>query len=142
MEENKKRMQREILGRLKWVYISFILIIICIVYKLIVIQFCDSEIARASKRIHQNIIRRDTLYAHRGSILSRDGKPLATSIFRRSIVFDFGSEGFDNRERFLEGADTLSKLLAAYFGDKSAKEYFTKMVTYPPGCLSWAAGSP
>ena len=137
MEENKKRMQREILGRLKWVYISFILIIICIVYKLIVIQFCDGEIARASKRIHQNIIRRDTLYAHRGSILSRDGKPLATSIFRRSIVFDFGSEGFDNRERFLEGADTLSKLLAAYFGDKSAKEYFTKMVTTHDNCLRY-----
>ncbi len=129
MEENKRQMQREIMSRLKWIYILFICIILFIVGKLVIIQFADREISRASKRIHRNIIRRDTLYAHRGSILSRDGKPLATSIFRRSIVFDFGSEGFDNRERFLEGADTLSKLLAAYFKDKSAKEYFSKMVS-------------
>lgn len=137
MEENKRQMQREIMSRLKWIYILFICIILFIVGKLVIIQFADREISRASKRIHRNIIRRDTLYAHRGSILSRDGKPLATSIFRRSIVFDFGSEGFDNRERFLEGADTLSKLLAAYFKDKSAKEYFSKMVSTHDRCLRY-----
>lgn len=137
MEEQKRRMQREIMSRLKVIYVIFIVIIVLIVGKLIIIQFADADIARLSQRIHRNIIQRDTLYAHRGSILSRDGKPLATSIFRRSIIFDFGSEGFDNRERFLEGADTLSKLLAAYFKDKSAKEYYSKMVSTHDRCLRY-----
>ena len=137
MEEQKRRMQREIMSRLKVIYVIFIIIIVLIVGKLIIIQFADADIARLSQRIHRNIIQRDTLYAHRGSILSRDGKPLATSIFRRSIIFDFGSEGFDNRERFLEGADTLSKLLAAYFKDKSAKEYYSKMVSTHDRCLRY-----
>ncbi len=60
-----------------------------------------------------------------GSILSR-GAPLATSIFRYQAAFDFASPGLDSLKTFREQSDSLAKLLAAFFRDKSAAEYSRK----------------
>ena len=56
----------------------------------------------------------------RGSILARDGEPLATSILRYRVDFDMASEGFDSLEIFRKQADTLSKRLSQFFGGTSA----------------------
>lgn len=142
MEEQKKKMISEISRRVKKLYMIFTIVAICVFLRIGYVQFLCGETATNAERLRKTIIFKDTtsLQAHRGSILARDGKPLATSIFRQSVHFDFGSEGFDNRERFLEDADSLSKLLAAYFRDKSAKEYYRIMTTEHDRCFRLVRG--
>lgn len=142
MEEQKKKMISEISRRVKKLYMIFTIVAICVFLRIGYVQFLCGETATNAERLRKTIIFKDTtsLQAHRGSILARDGKPLATSIFRQSVYFDFGSEGFDNRERFLEDADSLSKLLAAYFRDKSAKEYCRIMTTEHDRCFRLVRG--
>lgn len=142
MEEQKKRMISEISNRVKVLYAIFTLVAICVFMRIGYVQFLSRETAENADRLRETLIFKDTtsLKAHRGSILARDGKPLATSIFRQSVFFDFGSEGFDNRERFLEDADSLSKLLAAYFRDKSAKEYYRIMTAEHDRCFRLVRG--
>ena len=72
------------------------------------------------------IFTEETIAAQRGSILSRDGEPLATSIFRYQAAFDFASPGLDSLKTFHEQADSLAKLLAAFFKDKPASAYARK----------------
>lgn len=142
MEEQKKKMISEISRRVTVLYALFTIVAICVFLRIGYVQFLCGETATNAERLRKTIIFKDTtsLQAHRGSILARDGKPLATSIFRQSVYFDFGSEGFDNRERFLEDADSLSKLLAAYFRDKSAKEYYRIMTTEHDRCFRLVRG--
>lgn len=142
MEEQKKKMISEISRRVTVLYALFTIVAICVFMRIGYVQFLSRETATNAERLRKTIIFKDTtsLQAHRGSILARDGKPLATSIFRQSVYFDFGSEGFDNRERFLEDADSLSKLLAAYFRDKSATEYYRIMTTEHDRCFRLVRG--
>lgn len=140
MEEQKKKMISEISRRVKVLYALFTIVAIFVFLRIGYVQFLSSETAKNADRLRSTLIFVDSLQAHRGSILARDGKPLATSIFRQSVYFDFGSEGFDNRERFLEDADSLSKLLAAYFRDKSAKEYYRIMTTEHDRCFRLVRG--
>lgn len=140
MEEQKKKMISEISRRVKKLYMIFTIVAICVFLRIGYVQFLSRETAIIADSLRKTLIFVDTLQAHRGSILARDGKPLATSIFRQSVYFDFGSEGFDNRERFLEDADSLSKLLAAYFRDKSAKEYYRIMTTEHDRCFRLVRG--
>lgn len=127
MNEIKKRIQSDIISRMKWVHLLLVVIMLVIFGRLIWIQFADSTIATISERLHKNIITKRTVRARRGSILSRDGEMLATSIFRNSISIDFGSEGFDNTEKFLDEADSLSKMLERHFKQGRAKDYFAQM---------------
>ena len=53
---------------------------------------------------------------------------MATSIFRYTVLFDFGCEGFDDEQGYRENCDSLSKLLAGYFKDKSAKQYYDRFM--------------
>lgn len=140
MEEHKKRMISEISNRVKVLYAIFTLVAISVFLRIGYVQFLSGETAENADRLRSTLIFVDSLQAHRGSILARDGKPLATSIFRQSVFFDFGSEGFDNRERFLEDADSLSKLLALYFRDKSAKEYYRIMTSEHDRCFRLIRG--
>ena len=127
MDELKKRWQSEILSRLAVVKVILILFILGIFVRLIYIQFFDENIGKTSHTVHTRLISSETLYATRGRILSRNGSPLASSILRQGIFFDFASHGFDNDEKFARNADSLSKLLSGYFGDHSARWYYHRM---------------
>ncbi len=127
MNELKKRIQADIIGRMKWIHLALVIITFVIFGRLVWIQYADSTIATVSERLHKSIITKRTIRSRRGSILSRDGEVLATSIFRNSIAIDFGSEGFDNAERFEDEADSLAKMLERHFGVRKAKDYFTQM---------------
>ena len=121
MDELKQKWQKEILSRLTWVKVVILLLVMAIFTRLIYIQFFDENIGKVSHTVHKRLISSQTLYATRGEILARDGSPLASSILRRSIFFDFASHGFDNDEKFARNADSLSKLLSSYFGDHTAR---------------------
>lgn len=130
----------DIKRRVKALYAIFTIVAILVFVRIGCVQFFSHDTAVNAEKLRRNIIVKDSLAAHRGSIFDRNGKPLATSIFRQSVILDFGSEGFDNRERFLEDADSLSKLLAAHFGDRSAKDYYKKMMAERDKCFRLVNG--
>lgn len=118
----------EMYSRVKTVYILFILVGLCVMVRLVWVLGFSSEIACNADRLQQRIFVADSVYSRRGSILARDGEPLATSILRYRVDFDMAGEGFDSLALFREQADSLSKLLARFFRDRSAAEYRRLMV--------------
>ncbi|MBQ5719037.1 MAG: cell division protein FtsI, partial [Alistipes sp.] len=115
--------------RAKIMYIVFFLIAMCVVGRLVWVMLPSGETAYNAARLENRIFLRDTIISRRGAILARDGEPLATSILRYRIDFDMGSEGFDDDEVFRENADSLSKLLAEFFGDRSSAEYRRRLLS-------------
>ncbi len=113
----------KMLKRAKNTFLTSIIIVVLVILRLIYIQYISSEVRFNSKRLHDRIFSWQEVPAHRGAILDRDGDPLAVSIYNYQVEMDYGSEGFDSQERFLTQTDSLSKLLASYFKDKSAADY-------------------
>ncbi|MEG1644898.1 MAG: penicillin-binding protein [Alistipes sp.] len=104
-------------------YLLFFLVALGILCRLIWVQLFCTEVSANAGRLEGRIFQEEIVTAHRGSILSRHEEPLATSIFRYRITFDFSAEGFDSLKTFNEQTDSLSKLLALYFQDRTAEEY-------------------
>lgn len=111
------------LRRAKSIFITSIIVVVAVFLRIVYIQYFSSETRFNSERLHERIFSWQELPAHRGSILDRDGDPLAVSIYSYQVQMDYGSEGFDSEERFEEHTDSLSKLLSRYFRDKSATAY-------------------
>ncbi len=119
----KSPIKSDILLRVRMLYLLFVVVGVVVFLRLVYVQFFSREVDVNAERLEARIFREEVIPAQRGSILSRNGDPLATSIWRYQVEFDFGSEGLDSVSLFNEQADSLGKLLANYFGDKSAKEY-------------------
>ena len=112
------------LNVIKWV---IILLIAAIFARLVYIQFYDKNLSKQSARVHKKLISTQPIYAKNGRILARDGSLLATTVERKRLFFDMASHGFDREERFVEHADSLSKLLSAYFGEHGPMWYADTM---------------
>lgn len=121
--EESSPIKRDILLRVRGLYILFILTGLVVFGRLVWVQFFSREVADNAERLHARIFTEEVIPAHRGNILARNGEPFATSIFRYQVAFDFGSEGLDSVNLFNEQADSLAKLLAAFFKDRPAIEY-------------------
>lgn len=121
--QEPSEIKSDILFRVKALYLVFIILVALVLLRLLYVQFGSRETRINAERLSQRIFRTDTLYAHRGEILARDGEPLAISIFRYQPLFDFASEGFADSLAFLTQSDSLAGLLADYFGDRTAKQY-------------------
>lgn len=128
MEGKPRPIKKDIMNRVLRLYAAAIIMGIVIACRLVYIQLFSGEISTNAYKLDRRIYRTAELRAHRGSIRARSGEPLATSIFRSTILFDFGAQGFDNEVRFKRNADSLSKLLAGYFGDRSARDYYNQFV--------------
>lgn len=118
----------EMYTRVKVIHFIFVLVALLVVVRLVWVFAISEEIHHNAQKLDDRIFRMDTVYARRGSILARDGSPLATSILRYRVDFDMASEGFDSLSLYREQVDTLSKLLANFFDDRSASEYRRKML--------------
>lgn len=112
--------KRDILFRVHLLYAAFVLIAALVFARLIWVQLFSSEVAYNAERLEGRIFTDEIIPARRGNILTRDGEPLATSLFRYQVEMDYGSPGFDSLRTFREQSDSLAKLLALYFRDKSA----------------------
>ncbi len=122
-KEPKSKIKSDILLRVRMLYILFAVAGVLILGRLVWIQFFSREVRINAERIEGRIFREEPVSARRGNILARNGEPLATSIFRYRVDFDMAAEGFDSLELFHEQSDSLSKLLALHFKDRSAAEY-------------------
>ncbi|MFI3259742.1 MAG: penicillin-binding transpeptidase domain-containing protein [Rikenellaceae bacterium] len=118
-----RKVKSDILYRVNMLYVIFFIAAVIITTRIVYVQYFSSEVAGNASKIHDRIFRQQTIKAHRGSILDRNGEPLATSILRYQVEMDFGSEGFDSLRTFYTQSDSLAKLLSAYFKDRSAGEY-------------------
>lgn len=128
MQKEPSEIKSDILLRVRLLYIFFIVLVAVILVRLFWVQFLASETAYNAERLAERIFLSDSIKPQRGGIFSRDDEPLALSIFRYQPLFDFDSQGFHDTLRFKQQADSLSKLLAAYFGDRSSAEYYNRMV--------------
>ena len=122
MKPERSKIKSDILLRVRLLYVLFILAGGVVLVRLVWVQLFSAEVAYNADRLSSRIFTEEVIPAQRGSILSRDGEPLATSIFRYQAAFDFASPGLDSLRTFREQADSLSKLLAAFFGDRPASE--------------------
>ncbi len=130
MEEQKRRLKGGIAGRIKVFYGLFTLIAILFAVRIAWIQI-DQTAGRHLDTLKSNyIVKMERVPAHRGSIYSRNGEVMATSITHKELRMDFGSEAFDKMERYRRDADTLSHQLANFFGDKSAKAYYDELIAW------------
>ena len=123
MKREPSKIKSDILLRVRLLYLLFMAAGALVLGRLVWVQLFSGEVAYNARRLAGRIFTEETIPAQRGNILSRDGEPLATSIFRYQVAFDFASEGLDSLRTFHEQADSLAKLLSAFFGDRPAAEY-------------------
>ncbi len=122
MPQNSK-IKHDILTRVRFLYVVFVLAGALLLLRIFYVQLFSVEVATNSEKIYGRIFHSQSVRAHRGSILSRTGEPLATSILRYQVEMDFGSEGFDSLNTYYRQTDSLSKLLSAYFKDRTYSQY-------------------
>ena len=123
MKQERSKIKSDILLRVRLLYVLFILAGLTVFARLVWVQLFSAEVAYNADRLASRIFTEETIPAQRGSILARNGAPLATSIFRYQAAFDFASPGLDSLKTFREQSDSLAKLLSAFFKDKPASEY-------------------
>ena len=123
MKEEPSKIKSDILLRVRLLYVLFILAGAVVLGRLVWVQLFSHEVAYNARRLAGRIFSEVTVPAQRGSILTRDGDPLAASLFRYRVAFDFASPGLDSLDTYREQSDSLAGLLAAFFKDRSAAEY-------------------
>ena len=128
MAQEPKKIKEDILLRVRVLYLLFFVVGFIIAGRLVCVQFLSHDTRVNAKKLESRIFSQKEVLAHRGTIFSRTGEPLATSIFRYTVLFDFGCEGFDDEAEYRRQCDSLSKLLAIHFKDKSAKQYYDRFI--------------
>ena len=123
VKEEPSKIKSDILLRVRLLYILFIAAGVIVLGRLLWVQMFSMEVAYNARRLESRIFTEMTIPAQRGSILARNGDPLAASIFRYQAAFDFASPGLDSLALYHEQSDSLAKLLAAFFKDRPAAEY-------------------
>lgn len=134
--------KEDIINRVYVLYAAFIIVGLLIACRLIQVQVADKNVDKHIAVMERNITRVELKLAHRGAILSRDGKPLAMSNLSYEPIFDFASEGmtkkYKEEGKVLKELRQLANQMALYFSKndakrfgytyKSAEEYYTLFV--------------
>ena len=131
MDEQRYKLKKDIARRIKILHLTFTGIVVFFLFYILVFVMFNGEVSRGFDEMYNaSILSTEVVPAHRGSIYSRNGEVLATSITRKTLLIDFGSQRFDNFKQYRKNADTLARKLAAYFGDRSSKEYYEELIKY------------
>ncbi|NVN96178.1 MAG: transpeptidase family protein [Bacteroidetes bacterium] len=114
-DENK-----DIVWRIKVIYIGVLIFALIIIYKVINIQFVEGDIWR--KRAENLTLRYESVDAIRGNIISSDSNLLATSIPIFDVKLDLDKSVIQN-DTFKIYLNALSDSLSELFPDKSKEEF-------------------
>jgi len=115
--------KKDILWRVYLGFIGIVVLSLLVMGRAVYIQQFQGHYWRSkSDSMHTRMM---PLQAERGTIYSEDGNMLSMSVPYFDIYIDFGADGLREKDgkRFKECADSLSRSLAAFFGDKKASEY-------------------
>ena len=115
--------KRDILWRVYLCFLGIVVFSLLILGRAFYIQQVQGKYwVSVSDSLRQKFVETE---AERGTIFSEDGNMLSTSIPFFNIYIDFGADGLREKDgkRFKDNVDSLSTALAAFFKDKSAKEY-------------------
>ena len=123
MEEEHSHIKKDIMLRVRLLYFVFLVMVLVVFGRLIWVQWGSHAVEEQSRMVAERIFSEVELSAHRGSILSRHGVPFAKSIFRYQVEFDFAAQGLDSLKAYHEQADSLSGLLAKFFGRPSERAF-------------------
>lgn len=110
-----------IFKKMALIYKLFVLIALAVVGKIAYMQF----IAPTDTSAVDIAFREETIEAIRGDIMARDGRPMATSVPYYQIRMDCM---VPNEDTFKKYIDELSKSLAEFYKNKSAKKYREELV--------------
>lgn len=127
-QQEKRPIKRAILNRVRLLYVFFFVTGVCIVGKIVWLQYGpeSSELkADADKRTYF----RETIPADRGDIMAHDGRVMATSVPMFEIRMDFAAPGFTD-EIFEKNVDSLAYCLSGFFRDKSKAAYKSMLRSY------------
>jgi cell division protein FtsI (penicillin-binding protein 3) len=116
MKDEKK----DIVWRIRLIYIIVLFIALYIIYRLILVQFVDGDMWR--QRAENLSLRYETVEAIRGSIISSDSNLLATSVPIFDIKIDLHKSVIHN-DTFKLYLNELSDSLSQLFKDKSKDEF-------------------
>ena len=131
MDEQRYKLKKDIARRIKILHLTFTGVVVGFLVYIVLFVLFNGEVSRGFEEVrNESILSTEVVPAHRGSIYSRNGEPLATSITRKTLLIDFGSQRFDNYELYRKNADTLARKLAAYFGDRSSREYYEELIKW------------
>lgn len=141
MEQKPRPIKHDIMRRVVRLYIAAIIIGIVIAARLVYVQFLDGEVrGYADQYDSVKIFRPVKLDARRGTICARTGEPLATSIVKTTVYFDFAAQYFDlpkdpkprhkKDSTIRANIDALALALSDYFGDRPASAYRAEMLEH------------
>ena len=110
-------------SRVSVLYGIFTGIGVLIILMLLWVQLISPTVRHNASVLKDGVFDTETLKAHRGAILTRDGEPLAISSIKYFVEIDFAAEGIREAkpEIYNKNADSLAKLLAAHFTREDAK---------------------
>lgn len=133
MANNKKRDSKneplstkdDIINRVFVLYGVFIILGLVIAARLIQVQVADKNVDKHVELMKNNITNIDHKLALRGTIFSRDGKPLALSHLCYEPIIDFAADGMTRKykkpTKVRDDLELLAKQMALYFNKADAK---------------------
>ena len=115
--------KKDILWRVYLCFLGIVLFAVLIIGRAAYIQQVEGPEWRAMAREQQH--KEVEIDAERGTIYSEDGNMLSTSVPYFDIYIDFAADGLRAKggKIFKDNVDSLSLKLAAFYKDKSSKEY-------------------
>lgn len=126
MSEKRSEIKGDILIRVRWLYVLFVLTGVAIFARVLYIQYGPDGDDLRKKAIKISYDRVD-IEANRGDILAVDGRVLAISVPMFEIRMDFAAAGIVDSV-FNRNVDSLAYCLSAHFGDRSTAGYRNMLV--------------
>ena len=130
-KQRAKATKRDIISRVKSLYSIIFIFALAVTVRLLWIILFSPSVNHNAEVMDEGIYRTTKIKAHRGTIFSRDGEPLAISSLRYNVILDFGSEGMitADSQAYIKNVDMLANLLAEHFNQEDAREHGYKYKT-------------